>query len=42
MLWRWLFKVILIAVGLALTVATHVQLSSTETNDFRHDVSASG
>jgi hypothetical protein len=37
-----LLKVILMAVGLALTIATHVHLSSTETNDFRHDVSASG
>jgi arabinogalactan endo-1,4-beta-galactosidase len=38
-MWRMIFKIIMIAVAIVLTVATYVQLSRTETRDFTNQVS---
>jgi hypothetical protein len=38
-MWRMIFKIIMIAVAIVLTVATYVQLSRSETKDFTNQVS---
>jgi hypothetical protein len=38
-MWRMIFKIIMIAVAIVLTIATYVQLSRSETRDFTNQVS---